>query len=374
MKMAGVPEGITSEKEVIFKLRIKKGRSTIPSMKILIVGSRGDKFAGVRMHMTDNIIAAGLIRNNHAVYFFDYKAFARGASLFHGIGYKRSNAEVIRIVKDFKPDMVFFGHTTLITDETMAFCRKNCKYLAQWNVDALFKDDNVSEIKRRAAFTDASFITTAGPVLNQFNIKNNKTFFIPNICDNSLFIGKAFENKKCLYDIFFAGRPAVGNAEGDRGNIPMRIKNEISGIKTGYFGFDGTPLIAGAEFFDGLAQSKMSLNLTRKAVKRKATDEELYLYSSDRIAQYMGQGTLTFIETGFSLEKMFKPDIHAVYFDTADELIDKVKFFLKNETARIKIAKAGWEKMHKDYNERRITAFMVEKTISPSPASEKIFF
>lgn len=43
--------------------------------------------------------------------------------------------------------------------------------------------------------------------------------------------------------------------------------------------------------------------------------------------------------------EIFSPGMEADYFKSAEECADKIKYYLKNETLRHKISKAGHEKL-----------------------------
>ena len=49
-----------------------------------------------------------------------------------------------------------------------------------------------------------------------------------------------------------------------------------------------------------------------------------------------------------------------VFYDSNDDLIDKIDHFLKNEGDRRKIAKNGWMKSHRHLNERRAAQYVVD--------------
>ncbi|GEM_PF-1777415 len=48
-------------------------------------------------------------------------------------------------------------------------------------------------------------------------------------------------------------------------------------------------------------------------------------------------------------EDLFKEDLHYVAFDSRQELLEKVDFYLKNDAARMKIASAGFEEVKKSH-------------------------
>ena len=86
----------------------------------------------------------------------------------------------------------------------------------------------------------------------------------------------------------------------------------------------------GDDFLKRLSNSKMALNLSRgKPVK---------YYSSDRLAQLMGNGLLTFINKNTCYNDFFT-NKEMVFYNSIDDLADKVKKFSKNDKEWREIAK-----------------------------------
>lgn len=57
--------------------------------------------------------------------------------------------------------------------------------------------------------------------------------------------------------------------------------------------------------------------------------------------------------------KIFEPDREAVYYDTIDEAIELIEYFLTHDEERIRIAKAGFERYWKDYEwEKNLLRFL----------------
>ena len=98
----------------------------------------------------------------------------------------------------------------------------------------------------------------------------------------------------------------------------------------------------------------MALNLNRK--------NDVELYSSDRIAQLTGNGLVTLTPAGAGLESLYSPE-EVVYFESVEDLAEKVRYFKKHEDEAIRIAKAGWEKTHRDYSAASVAAFILGVTI-----------
>ena len=89
----------------------------------------------------------------------------------------------------------------------------------------------------------------------------------------------------------------------------------------------------------------------------------VYLYSSDRIASYIGNGLCTFLQSNRGLEELYT-DTEAVYFKNDEELIDKIKFFKKNIEIAKKISASGWHKSHESFNEKVICSYIINKTFN----------
>ena len=89
----------------------------------------------------------------------------------------------------------------------------------------------------------------------------------------------------------------------------------------------------------------------------------VYLYSSDRIASYIGNGLCTFLQSNRGLEELYT-DTEVVYFQNDEELIDKIKFFKNNAEAVRKISVSGWKKSHESFNEKVICSYIINKTFN----------
>ena len=76
----------------------------------------------------------------------------------------------------------------------------------------------------------------------------------------------------------------------------------------------------------------MALNLSQ--------GDPLKYYSSDRIAQLIGNGILTFVDIRTKLNKIFNKD-EVVFYKNIKDLSKKIMFYKDNYRIRNKIAKKG---------------------------------
>lgn len=82
-----------------------------------------------------------------------------------------------------------------------------------------------------------------------------------------------------------------------------------------------------------------------------------------RTFETCGCKTLLFTNHTPGLEKLFKIDEEIVVYKSLNDLDDKIKYFLNNETNRIKIETAGYERVKKDhtYDKRAMTVVEIIK-------------
>ena len=110
--------------------------------------------------------------------------------------------------------------------------------------------------------------------------------------------------------------------------------------------------IWGDEFKKNLFNSKIALNLSQ--------GKPLKFYSSDRIAQLMGNGIATLIDKRTQLDKLFSTK-EAIFYKSNKDLNLKLNTMIKNNYIRNKLAKNGRLKYHEKYNSTKIADFMICK-------------
>ncbi len=57
---------------------------------------------------------------------------------------------------------------------------------------------------------------------------------------------------------------------------------------------------------------------------------------------------------------LFKDGVHLRYFDTAEEFFELADWYLKHEDERVKIANAGMEYIHREFNCEKIAGYMLD--------------
>jgi hypothetical protein len=345
--------------------------------RVLYIANAALTQDGTRFYNTDNKIFNGLVRLGCCVYYFSDRDTARASTLLASklLGAKRANKRLLKVFDTFQPDIVLISNHGIIKPETIGKMRErnpNVR-IGQYNVDAAFNDHNFNRIKEMAKYTDANFITTAGLVLEKLEEVSKKygsrCYYIPNCCDTSIETLRCFERSDQEYDLFFAG--SIGAHDKGRAEFLDKLIAHPE-INFNYHGFYYKPKLGGAKYFQEISNAKMGLNLSRTAWKRKANVEELYLYSSDRLAHFMANGLLTFSHVENNLHDLFAED-ELVYFTTAADLIDKVTYYKNHDKERRKIAEKGWRKYHEHFNEKIVASFMLEMIQGNKPSKKYIW-
>ena len=91
--------------------------------------------------------------------------------------------------------------------------------------------------------------------------------------------------------------------------------------------------------------------------------KSLKYYSSDRISLLIANGLLTFLQKNYSYEDFFDANKDVIYFESADDLSDKIKYYSKKDIERYKIAKNGKLKYFDLFENILVTRYMIEKIL-----------
>ena len=327
-------------------------------MKILLVGNFYGAGNGGTYYMIMPKLAQGFARLGHNFYVYNDREIARARSFVGSrkFGILPANSRLVDVAREFQPHLVVLGHCEMIWSRTLRRIREVCPgvRIVYRNVDPLIHAENVKKIERRAGVVDGIFLTTAGEVLRRFARLETFVAFMPNPVDPSIEVGRGFERSDQENDVFFAGGP-LGD-DHPRQVIFRDLRAALPQVRFDFRGasFD-TPYAMGAAYLAALANTKMGLNLSRT--------NDYYLYSSDRMAQYTGNGLLTFVHRGASFGDIYNED-ELAFYDSNEELIDKIAYYKEHDAGRRQVAERGWQKSHKYFNVTRVARYIIEQTFA----------
>ena len=345
-------------KEKISLFNIKKNKI----LKILHLTNFNRRFNGRLQYNTGRRLNNGFVRLGHNVLTLsDRDIIHDNKKILDPTGKKKLQNSIILNYKNFKPDCIVMGHADSIDGDTLSQLRDENKHLriCQWFLDPVHKNapdyiKNNKRIIKNSNNIDFTFLSSCPSLLKN---KINNSFFIPNPADKSFEILKNYETN-CPNDVFFAMSHGVhrgilkdGKYDQREKYIKKLIRNNPK-IKFDIYGMNKIQPVWGNDFLDAISKSKMGLNLSRgKAAK---------YYSSDRIAQLLGNGLLTFIDerTLFS-DLIGKNSI--VHYSNFDDLSYKINKYKKDTKIAKKIAKNGRDIYLKHFNSTIVGDYMLSK-------------
>lgn len=335
--------------------------STKHNLKILHVTNFNERHNGRLFYNTGRRINNGFIRNGHSVLEFsdrDIVSYYRSIGDLNGS--KKLNLKLINVINNYVPDIIVLGHADLIKKETLIDIKKSYSHIkiVQWFLDRMDSHwhFNRKRFLDKIDIVDCSFCTTSPDVLKLPKDKN--IFYIPNPVDES-FEHLCNYNKKCIYDVFFALSHGVHRGKLKIGKKDPReffIKNLIDitpNIKFDVYGMNNIQPIWADEFYNVLSNCKMGLNLSQ--------GDPVKYYSSDRFAQLIGNGLLTFIDRKTMFENFFSKD-EIIFYDNLSDLSEKILKYANDDISRIKISRNGRHKYFKYFNSSEVANFIIEKT------------
>lgn len=320
-------------------------------MRIVLVGNFNEKRAGANFYATVRKLANGFIRNGHQVMTFSDRDVAREAHKW-GIGRggdAYANERLVELCSNFRPELLVLFHADKIANDAVRDLRSTLPSLRVCvvNIDALFLTENDARIRRFAEVADTTFITTAGDRLDAFVTPAHSLAFIPNPADASIDTLQCFAGGDQPFDFLCA--VGAEKSSTPRGRFLREIEARVPEARCMFHGLDERPAVQGMAYYDAIGSARMGLNLNR--------EEGYPLYSSDRFAQYAGNGLLVFVARSTGYDEIFSDEEFAFYRDL-DELADKLRHFLKNDGERQRIARNGHERYHAFFSERLVARYI----------------
>ena len=355
----------------------------IEAQRIIHVTNFGFKPVKAYLHNTGVKLSNGWIRGGHHVINFSDRDIAKWRAF---LGHRKwgvsvTNQMLLELCRSIKPDVVAFGHADIITAETIAhICAELPDVrMLQWNVDWLVPselalkgdptaENNKIKILSKADVLDATFVTTAGSVLEEMSKPKHPVCFMPNPVDLSIERCRNFEKDNLPFDVFFAS-----NSEDDRRyhcgawhhmDVFCRdMAKSAPDLRLALPGIGGQPKVFGPEYQGLLGQCRIGLNISRR--------NDQYLYSSDRIAQMIGNGLVICVDRASGYGDIFSDD-EMVFYSSEDELFKKLSALKKDDSRRKRIGEAGWKKYSELFNSSVVAQYMLDVVMGHAAALQGI--
>jgi spore maturation protein CgeB len=306
----------------------------------------------------------GLLRLGHDVQRFSYRNIMTQFNPFSGRHFRRFAPRFVRRradnilaeqIKSYHPDIILVLSMKYITAETVRIIRS-----AAPGATIVGRDEDPFPQKNPARLsiakeTDLVVATSAGRFLKTYKDAGvPRCAFIPNACDPDIQHRYQVE-EKWKADIIFTGKAEhrrLGHDAGrnfDRYELLRRL-SEMPNAKM--YGCFDNPRVEGIETFYAISGAKIGLSIN--------IANDVRLYHSDRLMNYVSCGTFTLAKRVPDSDLLFEDGAHLKYFDTADEFFELAESYLKHNQEREKIAIAGMQKAHADFNCEKMAQLLLD--------------
>jgi glycosyltransferase involved in cell wall biosynthesis len=307
-------------------------------------------------------ITNGLIRNNCDVVNFSYRNYL-SQKIFPNL-----DNDILDITSNYKPDLVLLGHNNVLKKDSMEILKNKKIKIGLWYEDHIADygpnwKTNLNLIEKNHELIDNYFITTHPDVIKS-KILKRKISYLPIPVDKNIETLKIYENKYRYKDLFFALSHGVNYGglrkatNDEREAFLKRLLDKSNNINFHILGINKDKPKWNYDFYKEIMICKMSLNLSRGKPLKYAT--------SNRIASYIGNGILTFINEKVKFQNLFSNNEMVFYKDEKD-LVDKI-INLKDDIQKInEISKNGKRRYFEIFNNLIISDSIISKTLNTSP-------
>ena len=307
-------------------------------------------------------ISNGLIRNGYSVFNYPDRDLCRmfGWGHMNYFAQKKLNKHLIEYCRSIEPDALFIGHADLIKSETIQEIKSIFPKLKvlQWSCDWIvpeYAKRNINSLNIKLDVVDVNLITTGDKqLLSQFKTANNKVGYVPNMADDSIELGRAFEHENLPFDVMLCantGQRQFCGKDEDVENIIDESIAKIKDLKWKLAGLKKSPALNGYEYIRALGESAIGFNLSRL--------NDIYLYSSDRMIHSFANGQMVMLDSRNGFQDIFNSD-EAVFYSEREEFFDKLAYYKQNPQERMKIASAGHKKVFSEFNNVIVTKYMAD--------------
>ena len=348
------------------KYNLGKKINTIKNLgpKILHISNFNEK----NNHRLFNISIAskltnGFIRNGCDVINFSYRNFSNKRKLFNNI-----DDSVMDICKNYKPDMIVLGHNNILTRDSLEKISSNKTKISLWYEDHVVNNgpnwkNNLNLIEKNHDIIDNYFLTTHPDELTT-KIHRKKLFFIPIPVDENIETLNIYQNKYRYKDLFFALSHGVNygslrkGARDERETFIAKLLDIGKNIKFHFLGLNNEQPKWNYDLYREMMICKMSLNLSRGTPLKYAT--------SNRLASYVGNGILTFIDKKTQYQNFFDSS-EMCFYSSPQDLINQIMELKDNEEKINKISKNGKNRYFKIFNNKLVSDYILSNTLSSNP-------
>lgn len=300
----------------------------------------------------------GFQRLGHDVLTFSYRDILRqccnlpGKKIAQLLAKPKVDRLLVEITKKYYPDIViFFGFIKgfdIDIAKTMRQVAPEAVFISRAEDPSPEKYPHHTEIAKQ---TDILTTTSEGRFMQTYldgGVK--KCLFIPNMCDPDIHYNYDIDDKYKA-DLIFTGKPEHKSTGGN--DQRYEIVEKLCKMQNAkVYGAWGVPNVEGIDYFRAISSAKIGLSIN--------AFNDVKLYHSDRLINYLACGTFVLAKRVPDSELLFKDGIHLKYFDETEEFFELAKWYLEHDNERKKIADAGMNWAHEQFNCVKIAGYILD--------------
>lgn len=246
------------------------------------------------------------------------------------------NRKLLERVKTDRPDVVIcvlLGYEVWL-ETLQLICDQSTATLINWSTDDSWKYEQFSKF---VAPVFHLYATTYAIAVEKAKKDGHKNFYLTQWAANSNSMQKPLPASECKYLVTF-----IGTAYGKRPQLVSRLAEE--GIKVECFGFGWKNGPVHAEDIPRIMrESVISLNFGDSGVQWKGIRPVRSRQIKARIFEVPGAGGFLITEHAEELRKFYSPD-EIETFEGVEELVSKIRKYLKHYAYRDRIADSGYQR------------------------------
>ena len=244
------------------------------------------------------------------------------------------NRRLLQKVETEKPDLILFvllGYEVWL--ETLELIREGSHaVLLNWSTDDSWKYDQFSRFIAQAFDV---YVTTYDEATVKAERDGHGNFLLSQWAASSSTLQLPLPAQQCQYQVTF-----IGTCYGNR---PQWVADLVAqGIQVECFGFGWPNGPVAAERIPQIIRSSViSLNFGDSGLQWKGFIPGRSRQVKARLFEVPGAGGFLMTETADGLTQYFVPDQEVVTFDGLTDLVEKIRYYLRNLEQRDRIALAG---------------------------------
>ena len=326
--------------------------------KILIISDISYRSKAVFIDQIPKL-TKGFIRLGHDVRCLSYGGILaqlspfKSRSLSRLLCKKKTDETICCFAQQYRPDMILIGFAKFLDDATIRLLREKVRSAVFVGFDGdLWPGRNPGRIEA-ARELDVVLATNNGSSLDEYRQAGvKKCVFLPNVCDPDLDYRYPV-NDHMRSDILWTGKVQHKGSLNSGDTLRQDVLNLLAAdSRARLYGCLGRPQIEGLDYLYAISGAKIGVSIN--------AINSVPLYHSDRFTHYTACGTMVLAKRVPDTERLMEDKKHVVYFDTPQECMELIDWYLSREEERKQIADAGMQRCHTYFNPTRIAGYILE--------------